>query len=83
MPHQNVNGATTKPTAASAQLTTSQIFELASYVEIYGIDTGDLLMPELPTECELFTASMEGSPDSITVGLLMDGRQRRVMSYTW
>jgi hypothetical protein len=68
---QNVNGATTKPTAASAQtnccLSIPQVYDLFCYVkEICGRSTGTSEPPAIPDGAEEVSADF-GDCDTIAV----------------
>ncbi|MEA9392671.1 ribulokinase [Acerihabitans sp. TG2] len=74
MAPQNVKGATTKPTEASAQnpsgLTHSQIVDLFCFVTaVCGKSTGTIELPAVPADAEKCVVDM-GAVDSIAVWLV-------------
>ncbi|HBH6890298.1 ribulokinase [Serratia bockelmannii] len=74
MSQQNVKGATTKPTAASAQthgrLTVPQVYDLFCYVQaVCGRTTGTIEPPAVPANAEEVFADF-GDFDTISVWLV-------------
>ncbi|WP_262216183.1 ribulokinase [Serratia ficaria] len=72
MAQQNVKGATTKPTAASAvmngDLSDAQVYDLFRHVQraCGGRSTGTMAPPSVPAEAEYFVLD-EGDFDSLAV----------------